>query len=64
MCAHILTMNPYFCSVWEQEYIKEKLKIHLVINFLLFRGVNSVEAGLEYVVDLVKYISKVSIILR
>lgn len=63
MCAQIL-MNPYVCSIWEQKYRMEDLKIHLVINFWLFRGVHTVEAGLEPVVDLVKYISKVNIIMR
>lgn len=57
-------MYPYVCSIWEQKYRKEDLKIHLVKNFLLFRGIHTVEAGLEHVVDLVKYISKVNIIMR
>lgn len=55
-------MNPYVRSTWERKYRKEDLKIYLVINFLLFRGVHTVEAGLEHVVDLVKHISKVNII--
>lgn len=48
----------------KQKYRQEDLKMHLVINFLLFRGVHTVEVGLENVVDLVKYISKVNIIMR
>lgn len=61
MCAHIITMNPYVCLIWEQKHGKEELKIHSVTNFLLFRGAHTVE---EHVVDLVKYISKVNIIMR
>lgn len=64
MCAHILSMYPYVCSIWEQKYRKEDLKIQLIINFLLFRGVHTGEAGLEHVVDLVKYVSKINIIMR
>lgn len=64
MCAHILSMNPYACSTWEQKYRKEDLKIHLVINFLLFRGVHTEEIGLEHVVDLAKHINKLNIIMR
>lgn len=58
--AHILTINPYACLIWEQKYIKEA-KIHPIINFLLFRGIHTTEAGLEHVVNLVKYISKADI---
>lgn len=64
MCAHFLSMNPCVCTIWEQKYRKEDLKMHLIINFLLFRAVHIVEAGLEHVLDLVKHISKVNINMR